>query len=157
MFDGSIHSRGGEGEYWCEFESTLKGEYCGRRGQLRLDGLLLCESHARQLRLEERVAYCRAMLAHIELWSREARTRGREDIVDLLGIERTKASAALGRILLEDLVRGEGDGASGDGSDGHGKGADGKDGKGGDGRVIPLWPPLLTLLFLSRAVRGYPL
>ena len=157
MFDGSIHYQGGEGEYWCEFESTLKGEYCRQRGQLSLDGLLLCESHARQLRLEERVAYCRAMLAHIELWSREARTRGREDIVDLLGIERTKASAALGRILLEDLERSEGDGSSGDGMDGNGKGADGKDGKGGDGRVIPLWPPLLTLLFLSRAVRGYPL
>ena len=155
MFDGSIHSRGGEGQYWCEFERTLKGEYCGKRGQLRLDGLLLCETHARELRLEERVAYCRAMLAHIELWSREARTRGREDIVDLLGIERTRASAVLERILLEDLERGEGYGASGDGRDGHGNGADGKDGRGGDGRVIPLWPPLL-LLFLSLAVRGYP-
>ena len=149
MFEGSVHSQGGEGQYWCEFERTLKGEYCGKRGRLRLDGLLLCETHARELRLEERVAYCRAILAHIELWSREARTRGREDIVDLLGIERTKASAALGRILLEDLERG-------DGRDGNGKGADGKDGKGGDGRVIPLWPPLL-LLFLSLAVRGYAL
>jgi hypothetical protein len=134
MFDGSIHSRGGEGQYWCEFERTLNGEYCGKGGQLRLNGLLLCETHARELRLEERVAYCRAILAHIELWSREARTRGREDIVDLLGIERTKASAALGRILLEDLERGEGDCASGDGRDGNGKGADGKDGKGGGGR-----------------------
>ena len=149
MFEGSVHSQGGEGQYWCEFERTLKGEYCGKRGRLRLDGLLLCETHARELRLEERVAYCRAMLAHIEVWSREARTRGREDIVDLLGIERTKASAALGRILLEDLERG-------DGRDGNGKGADGKDGKGGDGRVILLWPPLL-LLFLSLAVRGYAL
>jgi hypothetical protein len=161
MFDGSIHSRGGEGEYCCEFESTLKGEYCGQRGQFRLNGLLLCESHTRQLRLEERVVYWRAILAHIELWSREARTRGREDIVDLLGIERTKASAALRRILLEDMERsegrGEGDGASGDGRDGNGKGADGKDGEGGDGRVIPLWPPLLLVLFLSLAVRGYAL
>jgi hypothetical protein len=156
MFDVSIHSRGGEGQYWCEFESTLKGAYCGRRGQLRLDGLLLCEPHARELRLEERVAYCRAILAHIELWSREARTRGREDIVDLLGIERTKVSATLGRILLGDLERGEGDGASGDGRDGNGKGADGKAGMVGDGRVSPLWPPLL-LLFLSLAVRGYAL
>src|SRR5215207_4547325 len=69
MFDGSVHSQGGEGQYWCEFERTLKGEYCGKRGQLRLDGLLLCETHARELRLEERVAYCRAILAHIELWS----------------------------------------------------------------------------------------
>jgi hypothetical protein len=156
MFDVSIHSRGGEGQYWCEFESTLKGAYCGRRGQLRLDGLLLCEPHARELRLEERVAYCRAILAHIELWSREARTRGREDIVDLLGIERTKVSATLGRILLGDLERGAITLASGDGRDGNGKGADGKAGMVGDGRVSPLWPPLL-LLFLSLAVRGYAL
>jgi hypothetical protein len=155
MFDGRTHYQSGEGQYWCEFERTLKGEYCGKRGQLRLDGLFLCEAHAQRLRLEERVAYCRAMLAHIELWSREARTRGREDIVDLLGIERTKASAALGRILLlEDLERVEGDGASGDDT---GRGADGKDGKGGDVRVILLWPPLLLLLFLSLAVRGYAL
>jgi hypothetical protein len=144
MFDGSIHSQGGEGEYWCEFESTLKGEYCGKRGHVSLDGLLLCETHAQRLRLEERVAYCRAMLAHIELWSRAARTRGRQDIVDLLGIERRRASEALGRVLLEDLERGEGDGASGNGRDGNGKRGDGK---GGDGRVIPLWPPLLLLSF----------
>jgi hypothetical protein len=156
MFDGRIHSQDRGGQYWCEFERTLKGEYCGKRGHDRLGGLLLCEAHARQLRLEEPIAYCGAILAHIELWSREARTRGREDIVDLLGIERTKASAALGRILLEDLERGEGDGASGDGRDGNGKGADGKDGKGGDGRVIPLWPPLL-LFFSSIAVLRYTL
>ena len=147
MFDGSIHSQGGEGQYWCEFESTLKGEYCGKRGQLSLDGLLLCETHARQLRLEERVAYCRAMLAHIELWSRAARSRGREDIVDLLGIERRKASAALGRILLEELEPATVTLASSNGRDGNGKGADGKGaGKGGDGKVIPLWPPLPLLL-----------
>ncbi len=153
MFDGSIHSQGNKGQYWCEFESTLKGEYCGQRGQLRLNGLLLCETHARELRLEERVAYCRAILAHIELWSREARTRGREDIVDLLGIERRKASAALGRVL-GDLERAPVTLASCNGRDGNGKGGDGR---GGDGRVFPLWPPLLLLLLLSIAVLGYPL
>ena len=149
MFDGRIHHQGNKGQYRCEFERTLKGEYCGRRGQLSLDGLLLCETHAQRLRLEERVAYWRAILAHIELWSKEARTRSREDVVDLLGIERRKASAALGRVVGE-LERGEGDGDSGDWRDGNGKG--------GDGRVIPLWPPpLLLLLFLGIAVLGYPL
>jgi hypothetical protein len=147
MFDEGIHYQGGEGQYRCEFERTLKGEYCGQRGQLRLDGLLLCNGHARHLRLEERVAYCRAMLAHIELWSGYARTRGREDIVGLLEIERTKASAALGR-ALEDLERGEGDSGSSDGKGG-------EDGRGVNGRVIPLWPPLLLLLGI--AVLGYPL
>src|SRR5918998_2505748 len=133
MFDGLIHYQGNEGQYWCEFERALKGEYCGQRGQLRLDGLLLCETHARQLRLEERVAYCRAMLAHIELWSREARTRGREDIVDLLEIERSRASAALERCLGE-LERAAVTLASSNGRDGNGKG---RDGRGRDGRVIP--------------------
>ena len=160
MFDGRTHYQSGEGQYWCEFERSLKGEYCGHRGHVSLDGLLLCEAHARQLRVEERVTYCRAMLAHIELWTRAARTRGRKDIVELLSIERRKASAALERILLEELEqRGEDGSGSGDGRDGDGKGADGTDGKGGgDGRVIPLWPPLLSLLFfISITVRGYPL
>ncbi len=149
MFEGRIHYQGGQGQGWCEFERTLKGEYCTEEGEIRLDGLLLCETHAQRLRLEERVAYWRAILAHIELWSKEARTRSREDVVDLLGIERRKASAALGRVVGE-LERGEGDGGSGDGRDGNGKG--------GDGRVIPLWPPLLLLLlFLGIAVLGYPL
>jgi hypothetical protein len=150
MFDERIHYQGGEGRYRCEFEHTLKGEYCQERGQARLDGLLLCNRHARHLRLEERVAYCRAILAHIELWSRSARTRGREDIVGLLEIERTKASAALGRVgrVLEDVERGEGDSGSGDGK--------GRDGRGVNGRIIPLWPPLL-LLFLGIAVLGHPL
>jgi hypothetical protein len=150
MFDGRTHYHGGEGQYWCEFERTLKGEYCGQQGIVRLDGLLLCETHARELRLQERVAYCRAMLAHIELWSRAARSRGREDIVGLLGIERTKASAVLERVLrLEKLERGEGDAGSGNGRDG--------DGKGGDGRITLLWPPLLLLLYLSLVVLGYAL
>ena len=156
MFDGRIHYQGGEGQDWCEFERTLKGEHCTEESEITLDGLLLCETHARELILEERVAYWRAMLAHIELWSREARTRGREDIVGLLGIERSRASAALERILLlEELERAAVTLALGNGRDGNGKGADGR---GRDGRVIPLWPPLLPLLFfINITVGGYPL
>ena len=63
-------------EFRCEFERTLKGEYCRENGEVRLDGLRLCERHADRLRLEERVAYWRAMLAHVELWSGEARSTG---------------------------------------------------------------------------------
>jgi hypothetical protein len=146
MSEGRIHYQGDQRKYWCMFERTLKGEYCGQRGHVSLDGLLLCESHARQLRLEERVAYFRAILAHIELWSREARTRGREDIVDLLGIERRRGSVALGSVI-EELERGEGDGGPGYGRDGDGKGAERNgDGKGGENsRVILLRPPLLLL------------
>src|SRR5215216_856606 len=150
MFDGRIHYQHGRGQSRCEFEGTLKGEYCEERAEARLDGLLLCSRHARQVRLEERVAYWRAILAHIDLWSGSARTRGREDVVRLLGIERGRVSAALGRVL-GDLQRGEGDGGSGDGRDGDGKGGNGE---GGDGRILPLWPPLLLM---GIAVLGYPL
>jgi hypothetical protein len=151
MSEGGIYYQGDQRKYRCEFERTLKGDYCSQRGHVSLDGLLLCDGHARQLRVEERVAYCRATLAHVELWSREARTRGREDIVDLLEIERRRASVALGSVLKEleqSEGLGEGDSGPDHGGDGNGKGAGGKgDGKGGENRrVILLWPPLLLLL-----------
>ena len=102
MFDGHItHHDDGEGRYWCEFERTLKGEYCTESGEVRLDSLRLCNRHARLLRLEERMVYWRAMLAHVKLWSGEARRRGRGEMMRLLEIERTRASAALGRASEE--------------------------------------------------------
>jgi hypothetical protein len=114
MGDGRILHQHVLGNPYCEFEGTLKGEYCGQMGEVRLDGLLLCERHARQFLLQERVACWRAILAHIELWSGEARTRGRGDVVRLLGIEGGRASVALGRVL-EDLERDGGDVSCGDG------------------------------------------
>jgi hypothetical protein len=127
MFDGRIPHQDGEGQYCCEFERTLKGEYCGVGGQVRLDGLLLCNQHARQIRLEERVAYWWAILAHVELWSGEAHSRGREDVVRLLEVERARSAAALGHVL-EDL------GESRDGDSGGGQGSEGGT---GDGRGPP--------------------
>ena len=114
----------------CQFERTLKGEHCGEDGVVRLDGLRLCNRHADRLRLEERVTYWRAILAHVELWSGEARRRGRADVVRLLALERASVSTELGRASeqiqeLEDGRHGE------DGS--------------GDGRVLPLWPQLFLL------------
>ena len=89
-------------ELYCEFERTLKGECCLEKGCFELEGLWLCERHAYGLWLEERVAYWRAMLAHTELWSGEARRRGRDDVVGRLEKLRARSAAALGRIL-EDL------------------------------------------------------
>jgi len=48
-------------------------------------------------------------LLHIELWSKVAHKRGREDIVRLLQLERAEAAAALAR-AHEDLVNAENDG-----------------------------------------------
>jgi hypothetical protein len=149
MFDGHIphHDphQDGEGQDWCEFERTLKGEYCTQNGEVRLDGLRLCNRHAGLLQLEERMAYWQAMVAHVELWSGEARRRGRAGVVRLREIERARASAALGRTSedLEELEESR-DGDEQDGEDGSGDGR-------GDGMGTPLWTPLF---FLSLAVSG---
>jgi hypothetical protein len=140
MSDGYIQHRLYGGEPGCEFERTLRGEYCGEKSEVRLDGLRLCERHSDQLRLGERIGYWRAILAHIQLWSGEARSRSRGDVVRLLEIERARASAALER-ASEELQR------SRDGEDGEVSG-NGEDGS-GDGRAPPpWWPPLLLLSVL---------
>ena len=85
----------------CEVSETLKWGSCENPGTLRsIDGLL-CEQHARQLGLEERIACWEAILLHIELWSKAARRRGKEDIVQLLQLERAEAGAALERAHVD--------------------------------------------------------
>jgi hypothetical protein len=93
----------------CEVSDALKGEYCQNKGtQKTMDGLL-CEQHARQFGLEERMACWEAILLHIELWSKAAHRRGREDVVLLLQVERAEVAAALKR-LYEDLEKAENEG-----------------------------------------------
>jgi hypothetical protein len=110
----------------CEFELTLRGEYCPEDGEVGLDGLTLCYRHADRLRREERLTHWRAILAHLELWSGEARRRGRADVARLLEIERARVLAELERAM--------------EGEDGH----PGEDAS-GDGRAPPLWKPLFLL------------
>jgi hypothetical protein len=131
MSEAHIPPRGFRGEHRCEFERTLKGECCTVNGEVRPDGLRLCERHAERLRLEDRVAYWLAMLAHIWLWSGEARSRERDDVVRLLEIERARSTAALERVY-EELRNSR----------------DGEDGL-RDGRSPPLLPPLFLLLSLA--------
>ena len=121
-----IQHRGLGGESRCEFERSLKGEHCPEDAEVRLDGLTLCSRHADRLRLEERLTYWRAILAHVELWSGEARRRGRADVVRLLEIERTKVLAEIERAT--------------EGEDGR----HGEDGS-GDRRAPPIWKPLFLL------------
>ena len=122
MADGRIPYRGIPGEPSCEFERTLKGELCPEVGEVRLDGLVVCRRHAGLLRQEERAAYWRAILAHVELWAAEARSRGRGDVLELLESERARSLAALGRATEEP-----------------------QESRNGDGRGPRLWPPLLLL------------
>jgi hypothetical protein len=109
MSGGLIHSPYAKVQHRCEIVETLKGGSCEERGEVRLDGLLLCECHARRLRLEEQAVCWRAILLHTELWSRAARRQGREDVVRLLEVERKRVAAALGRARKE-LERTEGEG-----------------------------------------------
>src|SRR5215207_4184819 len=94
----------------CEVsKKTLKEEYCENPGAQRTIDGLLCEPHARQFGLEERIACWEAILLHIELWTKAARRRGREDIVWLFELERAEAAGALERVY-EDLKQAENEG-----------------------------------------------
>jgi hypothetical protein len=94
----------------CEVSKTLKGGgSCANPGTQRTIDGLLCEQHARQFGLEERIACWEAILLHIELWSKVAHRRNREDIVRLLQLERAEAGAALER-AYEDLEQAENEG-----------------------------------------------
>jgi hypothetical protein len=115
--DGRDPNRRVPRELRCEFERTLKGECCSEKGCVELEGLWLCEPHAYRLWLGERAAFWRAMLAHAELWSGEARRRGRDDVVGRLEKLRARSAAALGCILedLEESRDTDGENGSGEG------------------------------------------
>src|SRR5829696_8397711 len=75
----------------------LPGKYsssCSGCAQEDVDGLLLCERHALEATLEGQIECWGGMLFHIDLWSREASRREREDIVGLLEVQRTQAMSA---------------------------------------------------------------
>jgi hypothetical protein len=59
-----------------------------------VDGLLLCERHALEAKLEGQIECWGGMLFHIDLWSREASRREREDVVGLLEVQRMEAMCA---------------------------------------------------------------
>ena len=75
---------------------------CGEAAREEVDGLLLCERHALETKLEGQIECWEEMIFHIDLWSREARRQDRTRIVELLDVERAKATAAIDR-AYEDL------------------------------------------------------
>ena len=82
--------------------------YCAEPAREEVDGLLLCEGHAWEARLEGQIACWDEMLFHIGLWSREASRQEKTGIVDLLEAERAEATAAIDRACEElDALRGE--------------------------------------------------
>ena len=75
---------------------------CAEPPKEMVDGLLLCEGHALEVKLEGQIYCWDEMLFHIELWSKEARRRQRPDVVGSLEVQRAEATSARHR-AHEDL------------------------------------------------------
>ena len=78
----------------CEIDHLFDGASCVEAAEEEVDGLLLCERHAFEVKLEGQISCWGEMLFHIDLWSREAARRGRVDVVELLEVERAQATTA---------------------------------------------------------------
>lgn len=90
----------------CQIDYFPGRPSCAEPAQTDVDGLLLCEEHALEAKLEGQIACWEEILAHIDLWWREATRRDRPDIVVLLDLERTKATSAIERACSDlDLAR----------------------------------------------------
>src|SRR5215204_2757860 len=79
----------------CEINHFMfDGASCVEAAKEKVDGLLLCERHALEVKLEGQISCWGGMLFHIDLWSREAARREREDVVGLLEDQRDQAISA---------------------------------------------------------------
>src|SRR5829696_2168538 len=86
----------------CEINHLFDGASCVEAAEEKVDGLVLCERHALEVKLEGQISCWGEMLFHIDLWSREAARREREDVVELLEVQRVEATSARQR-AYEDL------------------------------------------------------
>jgi hypothetical protein len=78
----------------CEINHLFGGASCVEAAKEKVDGLLLCERHTLEVKLEGQISCWNEMLFHIDLWSREAARREREDVVELLEVQRVEATSA---------------------------------------------------------------
>src|SRR5215204_5618069 len=88
--------------YYCQINHLFGGAPCVEAAKEKVDSLLLCERHALEVKLEGQIECWGEMLFHIDLWSREAARREREDVVELLEVQRLEATSARQR-ACEDL------------------------------------------------------
>ena len=90
----------------CQINHLFDGASCLEGAQEEVDGLLLCERHALEAKLEGQISCWDEMLFHIDLWSREAARRDREDVVELLEVQRMEATSARHRAHADlDVLR----------------------------------------------------
>ena len=81
----------------CEINHLFDGASCVEAAKEKVDGLVLCERHALEAKLEGQIECWGEMLFHIDLWSREARRRERTDVVELLQDQHEQATSAIER------------------------------------------------------------
>ena len=94
--------------YSCEVYHLFGGAPCAKTAKENVDGLVLCERHALKAKLEGQIECWDEMLFHIDLWSREAARRDREDVVELLEVEHVEATSARHRARADlDVLRRE--------------------------------------------------
>jgi PAS domain S-box-containing protein len=92
---GNRQNRLNEGVPQCEFEEILPGESCGLPGKIWSEGKLLCETHARQSELQERMDLLRGVIASLELCLDNVAVRRDANFVRLLKAEIAHATAEL--------------------------------------------------------------
>lgn len=81
---------------------------CAKAAKVNVDGLVLCERHALEVKLEGQIFCWDEVLFHIDLWSREANRQNRTQIVELLDVERVNVVSAMERAYEDlDLLRRE--------------------------------------------------
>jgi hypothetical protein len=95
MSGARISTQHVRGQPRCEFDHTLKGEGCEKRGEVRWDGVLVCDSHACQLQVQERVDLLRGIISCAELCLSNLALRRDTNLVGLLRAERAAAAREL--------------------------------------------------------------
>src|SRR5215211_1084970 len=92
----------------CAINHLFGGASCVEAAKEKVDGLLLCERHALEVKLEGQISCWGELLFHIDLWSREASRRQREDVVGLLEDQRIEATSARQKAYADlDVLRSE--------------------------------------------------
>jgi hypothetical protein len=97
MRDNEVERRNAQERSYCQIahlQGKSSSSCSGSAKEEEVDGLLLCERHALEAKLEGQIECWGGMLFHIDLWSREARRREREDVVGLLEVQRAEAMSA---------------------------------------------------------------
>jgi PAS domain-containing protein len=84
-----------EGVPQCEFGEILPGESCGLPGKIWSEGKLLCETHARQSELQDRIDLLRGVITSLELCLDNVAVRRDVNFVRLLKAEVAHATAEL--------------------------------------------------------------